>query len=66
VRTYLEQMSVCGSHLDADRFYERYRLGVLYSLASPVVWWRTGVPESTWWPALTNSIGAANDLDLNS
>ena len=61
---YLDQMAACGSFLDTETFYERYRLGVLYSFVSPVVWWRSGVPETLWWPALNNSLDAARDLGL--
>jgi len=41
---------------------ERYRLGVLYSFTSPIVWWWSGVPDAQWWPALGNSLDAARDL----
>lgn len=64
VSVYLDQMAACGSAADVDTFYDRYRLGVLYSLMSPVVWWRTGVPDSVWWPALNNSLDAAHGLGL--
>ena len=64
VRIYLDQMAACGSSVDSEVFYERYRLGVLYSLVSPVAWWRSGVPEPVWWTALNNSLDAARDLGL--
>jgi len=63
-RVYLEQMAACGSPVDTATFYERYRLGVLYSFVSPVVWWRSGVPEPLWWSTLINSLDAARDLGL--
>lgn len=66
VRVYLDQMAAYGSAVDVDSFYQRYRLGVLYSFVSPVVWWRTGVPDSVWWPALNNCLDAAHDLGLMS
>jgi aminoglycoside phosphotransferase (APT) family kinase protein len=59
---YLDQMADFGSTIDKETLYERYRLGVLYSFTSPIVWWRSGVPDAQWWPALGNSLDAARDL----
>lgn len=64
VGVYLNRMAACGSPVEEAAFYERYRLGVLYSFVSPVVWWRSGVPETLWWSALENSLNAARDLGL--
>lgn len=64
VRVYLDQMAAYGLSVDTETFYERYRLGVLYSFVSPVVWWRSGVPETLWWFAMVNSLSAARDLGL--
>jgi len=64
VSVYLNEMSAWGSSVERDLFYERYRLGVLYSFVNPVVWWWSGVPESQWWAGLSNSLDAACDLGL--
>jgi thiamine kinase-like enzyme len=64
VGIYLDQMAACGSPIEKSVFYERYRLGVLYSFVSPIIWWRFGVPEPLWQSALTNSLDAARDLGL--
>ena len=61
---YLDQIAACGSPIEKEALYEHYRLGVLYSFVSPIVWWRSGVPEPQWWSALTNSVSAARDLGL--
>jgi len=63
-RVYLDRMTACGSAVDSDTFYERYRLGILYSFVSPVVWWKTGVPDPIWWAGLNNSLDAAHDFGL--
>ena len=64
IDAYLTQAGEYGSPLEADDVHERYRTGVLYSLVSPIVWWRSGVPETVWWPAMVNALDAARDLDL--
>lgn len=64
VGVYLNQMAACGSPIEEAAFYERYRLGVLYSFVSPIVWWRFGVPEPQWRSALANSLSAARDHGL--
>lgn len=61
---YLSRMAACGSPLDGAAFLDRYRLGVLYSFISPVVWWCSGVPEPQWRSALMNSLDAARELGL--
>ena len=61
---YLGRMAACGSPIDEAAFLERYRLGVLYSLVSPVIWWCSGVPEPQWRSALANSLDAARGLGL--
>lgn len=66
VSAYIDRLSAWGAPIERDAFYERYRLGVLYSFVSPVAWWWSGVPESQWWEALTNSLDASRDLDLIS
>lgn len=66
VHAYRQQLAASGTDPDARSFKERYRLGVLYALTSPVVWWYSGVPESLWWPALSNTVDAAADLTLMS
>ena len=63
-RVYLDKMADHGSVIDKEDLSERYRLGVLYSIMSPIVWWRSGVPDSQWRPALSNSLDAARDLGL--
>ena len=63
---YLDRMAACGSPIGREACYERYRLGVLYSFVSPVIWWHSGVPEQQWRAVLNNSLGAARDLGLIS
>lgn len=64
IGVYLSQMAACGSPVEEAAFHERYRLGVLYSFISPVIWWCSGVPEPQWRSALSNSLDAARDLGL--
>ena len=64
IRIYLEGLSASGVSIDPELFRDRYRLGVLYAVASPISWWRSGLPEELWRPALSNVIEAARDLGL--
>jgi aminoglycoside phosphotransferase (APT) family kinase protein len=61
---YLGQLAVCGAAGEREAFLHRYRLGVAYSIASPVIWWQFGAPESQWGPVLENALGAARDLGV--
>lgn len=62
---YLERLAARGIAQTMEDFLDRYRLGVLYAFASPVAWWRSGVPERVWRPALANLVDAAEDLGLD-
>lgn len=64
-RLYLEGLAAYGLPGSAELFRFRYRLGVLYAFASPISWWRTGVPEQIWRPALANLVEAADDLGID-
>lgn len=63
-RVYLDRLAAHGIPPNPEAYRDRYRLGVLYAFASPVSWWRSGVPERVWRPALANLVDAADDLGL--
>ena len=65
-QTYLNALARQGVPSNVEAFRQRYRLGVLYAFASPVSWWRSGVPEQVWRPALANLVDAADELQIRN
>lgn len=61
---YAAQLRLLSCPVDDERVEQRYNLAVLYGFVSPVLWWKSSVPEEYWWPGFTNVLDAALDRGL--
>lgn len=55
-----EYAAYCG--VEPDRTRSRYKVAVLYAIASALGMREFGLPRSAWWTLLTNALDAASEL----
>lgn len=56
LHAYCDQLARSGVRYDLSQLEERYLAGIRYCLILPVLWWKAGLPESVWLPALRNAL----------